>query len=80
MEAGSCCARLRWLYANQEPTMRCVCVSVEKPSEVMAMAAESGYSCVVHAGQLTLALSFVFPYNLSPSPLLHTHTLKNTHI
>lgn len=44
----------------------CVRVCAEKPGEVMAVAVGSGYMCVVHAGQLTLALSpFVFLSNLS---------------
>ena len=51
------------------------CVSVEKPSEVMPVAAESGYMCVVHAGQLTLAVLSVLssPVSLFPLCLFLTH-------
>lgn len=53
------------------PVCVCVCVSVEKPSEVMAAAAESGYMCVVHAGQLTLAISPLSSFLISLLPLTH---------
>lgn len=56
-----------------------VCVRVEKPGEVTAVAVGSGYMCVVHAGQLTLALSPLSSSLISFSLLSHPQKLTLNH-
>lgn len=64
------------------------CVSVEKPGEVMAVAAESCYMCVVHVGWLTFVVSLLSSFLISlflsvsfshPNVKIHTYNPTSNH-